>query len=298
MNYLINWVYKIGRCHFKVSRRHEKYAAFMHYMARGLYFALTGVFPEEYYKARRNFRATIADNVSVKKEATIVNDKSLLDLSDIRSYLDEEYWERGVKTGKSGYSGIYSVMGITGSVGWQFTQALDLKSKKLLDLGCASGQVVLAFRENGVEAYGIDLSDYAIAKGRKAFNLDDAIFQGSVHDLSMWSDGTFDFLYSNQVLEHLPEKYVPQLVRECFRVLKPGGRIWVGLVLSLMPDPEGIRMPDDPDDTHITLHYRSWWNKHFIAVGFGLDEKCMASVETTPVWLEYGWHQLAYMKPT
>ena len=293
MKLILNYVYKIGRLQLCITKRLRTYGNVAHYIARGIYFIMTGVFPEEFYRARRGFRAT---TLLKSHDATPchVNEKADIDLESIQEYLDREYWEEGTTTGKSGYSGIYSLMGIAGAVAFQFTEALDLKKKRLLDLGCGAGQAVRAFMDNGVDAYGIDLSEYAIEEGKKAFKLRERIFVGSIHDLSKWSDDSIDFLYSNQVFEHLPEKYVDRLVDECRRVLKPGGRMWVGLVLALSPDPEGIRSADDPDDTHITIHYRSWWNEKFLSAGFVLDEQCMYAVESTPIWMEYGWHQLGY----
>lgn len=280
-----------------VTRRSPVYSKVVHYLARGIYFIMTGVFPEEFYKARRDFRARTAVPKTNQNKPVCVNENTDLDLHDIQKYLDKEYWEDGTKTGKSGYSGIHALMGIADSVGFQFTEVLNLKDKKLLDLGCGAGQAVSAFLENGVDSYGIDLSEYAIEQGKVAFKLDGRIYVGSIHDLSRWEDNTFDFVYSNQVFEHLPEKYVDDLVKECHRVLMPGGRMWAGLVLALSPDPEGVRSPDDPDDTHITIHYREWWNKKFVDAGFVLDELCMNAVESLPIWLEYGWHQLGYCKP-
>jgi SAM-dependent methyltransferase len=47
---------------------------------------------------------------------------------------------------------------------YRMTKALVevLKPKRVLDVGCARGFHVLFFRKFGVEAYGIDISSYAI----------------------------------------------------------------------------------------------------------------------------------------
>lgn len=296
MKKILYMVYVMGRLQLRITRRFPIYHKTIHYVARGIFFVMTGVFPEEFYKARRDFRARTELPKTQERKSVCINNNSNLDLNDIQIYLDKEYWEEGVNTGKSGYSGIHALRGIADSVGFQFTEVLNLNHKKLLDLGCGAGQAVRAFLNNGVDSYGVDLSEYAIQQGKKAFELDGRIYVGSIHNLSQWDDNEFDFIYSNQVFEHLPEKYVDDLVRECYRVLRPGGRIWVGLVLALSPDPEGVRGPDDPDDTHINIHYRKWWNEKFVGGGFVLDELCTNAVESTPIWLEYGWHQLGYCK--
>lgn len=46
------------------------------------------------------------------------------------------------------------------------------------------------------------------------------------HDLRKplpWADGTFDAVYSAHLIEHLHRDEAKQLLRECLRVLKPGG---------------------------------------------------------------------------
>src|SRR5215470_14517740 len=43
----------------------------------------------------------------------------------------------------------------------------SLQPRKVLDAGCAKGFLVEALWERGVEAYGIDISEYAISEVRK-----------------------------------------------------------------------------------------------------------------------------------
>jgi len=40
----------------------------------------------------------------------------------------------------------------------------DYNPKTVLDTGCAFGYLVAAFRKRGVQAYGIDISEYAISQ--------------------------------------------------------------------------------------------------------------------------------------
>lgn len=50
-----------------------------------------------------------------------------------------------------------------------------------------------------------------------------------------YEDSQFDVVYHSQVLEHFPKEKAPDLIGECFRVLKPGGIIRV-----VVPDLENI----------------------------------------------------------
>ncbi len=50
-----------------------------------------------------------------------------------------------------------------------------------------------------------------------------------------FEDNSFDVVYHSHLLEHFPKSYAPNFIKECFRVLKPGGIIRV-----VVPDLEEI----------------------------------------------------------
>lgn len=52
-----------------------------------------------------------------------------------------------------------------------------------------------------------------------------------------YPDGQFDVVYHSQVLEHIPKDKAPGFLRECLRVLKPGGVLRV-----VVPDLENIAL--------------------------------------------------------
>jgi SAM-dependent methyltransferase len=188
-------------------------------------------------------------------------------LESIREYIQKDYWESGQDNKISGYQNSF--------INWWwvnrwlqcFTSVFTIKDKKILDLGCGYGAMVAGFVTWGADAYGIDISDYAIDKGKKEADfLENRIIQGSIHDLSMYPDASFDMIYSNQVFEHLPEKYVEQLINEMWRVSKPNAKLWLAFVVST--EENGIRKENDPDLTHINIHNMEWWRCRFAKVGF------------------------------
>lgn len=74
----------------------------------------------------------------------------------------------------------------------------QLAPRRVLDAGCARGFLVAALRERGVEAYGFDLSEVAIAdavEGARPF-----VRVGSLTDPI---DGTYDLVTCIEVIEHL-----------------------------------------------------------------------------------------------
>ncbi len=188
-------------------------------------------------------------------------------LESIRDYLQEDYWESGHDKKVSGYQNSHINWWWVNRWMQCFTSVFTVRDKKVLDLGCGYGSMVAGLVTWGADAYGIDLSDYAIEKGKKeADYLENRIFQGSIHDLSRFEDNSFDLIYSNQVFEHLPEDYVEQLIREMMRVCRPGAKLWLAFVIS--EEENGVRGENDPDMTHINIHSMDWWRRRFFAAGF------------------------------
>lgn len=223
-------------------------------------------------------------------------------VEEVRNYVQKDYWISGQTDGKSGYENFF--------INWEWNNRLldhlekiyDFKGKKILDLGCAYGQVVAAMLKRKYDAYGTDLSDYAIEAGQVEYPpLKGRTIQGSCHQLR-YSDNEFNFLYSNQVFEHIPASVCDELAKSTYRVTKPGGLLWCGLVLDLNSDfqPQGYN-PEDIDKTHINLRPKAWWDEKFIAAGWKVEDNFDKAFRNVKIngyshFEEYGWHSICYKK--
>jgi len=121
----------------------------------------------------------------------------------------------------------------------------------VLDVGCAKGYLVKAFRELGIPAWGIDISDYAISKAPE--EVADYLFQ---YDITSGKKMTFpevDLVISSDTMEHIPEKLAPvaiDFMRSC------GDRIYIKVGTLQTPDWQH-------DESHITMHRLDWWANKF-----------------------------------
>jgi len=109
-------------------------------------------------------------------------------------------------------------------------QMLGLRSDSLvLEVGCGSGGYALHLGEKvGCRLIGLDINEPGV---RNANQL--ALARGLASQVSFeqcdaskklpFDDSTFDAVFSNDVLCHLPGR--PEVLVEIFRVLKPGGRM-------------------------------------------------------------------------
>jgi SAM-dependent methyltransferase len=101
-----------------------------------------------------------------------------------------------------------------------------------LDLGCGKGRHVVLMRELGIEAYGLDVSEKAIAFAQDwlASRGEHADLRvGSMTDLA-YPDAHFDCVISHGVFDHALKAVRDAAIAEVERVLKPGGWFFVSLI--------------------------------------------------------------------
>ncbi len=100
--------------------------------------------------------------------------------------------------------------------------------QRVLDVGCGYGAAgIYLAREHGCEVVGQNISEKELAKAgelaREAGVADRATFEyGDFHDIPS-PDDSFDVVFSQEALLHGVDKQ--QILRECKRVLRQGGRV-------------------------------------------------------------------------
>ncbi len=106
-------------------------------------------------------------------------------------------------------------------------EGMDLTGKSILDIGCGAGGIdVLLVQEFGAGyVCGIDVEDTVLANARaragKAGCADRIGVVKVVPGPLPFPPGTFDIVFSKDSIVHIPDKHT--LMRDVFRVLKPGG---------------------------------------------------------------------------
>jgi SAM-dependent methyltransferase len=93
-----------------------------------------------------------------------------------------------------------------------------------LDFGCGLGRLTQALAAHFTAVTGIDVAQSMVdgAQLRNAFP-DRVTYVVNVEPTLPFPDATFDFGYSNLVLQHVPPKAAATYISELVRVLKPGG---------------------------------------------------------------------------
>lgn len=142
--------------------------------------------------------------------------------------------------------------------------------QKLLDIGCGRGEFLRGFIDCGVEGYGVDSSRAAEKYCPEAkLSTTDLEIDGLPFEYNF-----FDVIYSKSVIEHF--HYPEKLVKEIYRVLKPGG-----LVITMCPDWEFNFRIYYEDYTHRTPFTKS--SLRDIQLIHGFDDVRVARFRQLPV---------------
>ena len=172
-------------------------------------------------------------------------------VTELANYYDEDYYTHYGNEGDAPYQ--------RGEPQWTsyFSDlaghiATELQPTTVLDAGCAIGFLVEALRDRGVEAWGIDISEWAIsqvADSVKPFC--------SVASLTEEISGHFDLVTLIEVIEHLPESVAGEVVANI-------GRHTDAVLFSSTAD--GFE-----EATHINVRTPDYWAGLFASNGFYRD---------------------------
>jgi len=132
--------------------------------------------------------------------------------------------------------------------------------KTVLDIGCAYGELVKGLNDMGVEAYGIDGSEYAISNADPTIR--SKLFKVNLNsDLFPFEDKTFDVIGSFYSVEHIHD--IDFFAKELWRTLKDNGCVWF-----LTPN-EGL---EGRNETDVFTNKFDDWKKIFEKHNFRVTE--------------------------
>lgn len=121
--------------------------------------------------------------------------------------------------------------------------------KRILDVGCGTGEVLKVLVAAGFEAEGLDPSDDAVAQAKAdGLKARAATLEAFADAMDAEGIAPFDGLVTVNVLEHVPRP--EDFLRTMLRIVRPGGVV-------------GIRVPNDFTEFQAAAHAkvggREWW---------------------------------------
>ena len=106
----------------------------------------------------------------------------------------------------------------------QLVDFSSFRGQRVLEVGCGIGTDLVRFARGGALVTGVDLAPTAIELARKNFQLhgvEPEELRVANGEALPYADDSFDVVYGHGVVQYTAN--APQLIRECHRVLKPGG---------------------------------------------------------------------------
>jgi len=104
-----------------------------------------------------------------------------------------------------------------------------------VDVGCGRGEWLEVLKEHGIAAHGVDMNERMAAQCR-SFGLDASRGDGIAHLQNLPAESQA-VVSGFHIVEHLPFPQLFELIRQSFRVLRPGG-----LAIFETPNPECLHV--------------------------------------------------------
>lgn len=168
------------------------------------------------------------------------------------SFYNKDYFTKGHELGISAYdeNSFLITNDIFERQAEMLTTILKLTGKRVLDVGCALGNLIYYLRRKAVNAYGIDISEWAWEHSHSPF----------YHHIGSVEDDVYvtelEAVVSFHIFEHLenPEKALKLLHKN----MKEGA-----IFFAVIPS-EG----HEHDPSGVNLRDRDWWHALLTSLGF------------------------------
>lgn len=199
----------------------------------------------------------------------------------MNDFFDKDYYENGIATGKSCYENYRWIPELTYPLAHAICENLGLtRGDKFLDYGCAHGFTVKALRDFGIEAYGCDISSFAISSSPKEIDNFVRVLQNDLKTLIQTESwGQFDWIMAKDVFEHISVSKLEKIVKDCSNFSK---NIFVIVPLG---ENEKFRIEAYEDDpSHVIRQNEQWWTELLEDNGFAVSKSCNDMVGIKDRW--------------
>jgi cyclopropane fatty-acyl-phospholipid synthase-like methyltransferase len=177
-----------------------------------------------------------------------------------KSFYNSDYFERGLSSKKSCYLNYSWMPELTIPMASKMIRYLNIsEDDKILDFGCSKGYLVKAFRLLDINAYGVDISSYAIDncdKNTKKFcKIIDNDNKKNPFKIN------FDWIISKDVLEHLTVQQISNFLKNYTSKR----------MLHVIPlgDKNKFRIKEyHLDKSHLQMNNEDWWADIFLKNGW------------------------------
>jgi SAM-dependent methyltransferase len=157
---------------------------------------------------------------------------------------------------------------------------------RILDLGCGPGRDLVAFHDLGHAVVGLDGCSEFVAMARAVSGCE--VWQQDMLDMTLPTE-SFDGVFANAVLFHIPSRALPAVLERLRSALKPGG-------VLLVSNPRGQDEEGFVDGRYGCFYSFRTWRRLVSRSGFALVDQYFrppGKPRRQQPWLVTLWRKLA-----
>lgn len=158
---------------------------------------------------------------------------------------------------------------------WLFSQAALTPCSQVLDIACNMGTTSIEIAKRfGCQVTGIDMDKKALNKAQQSIEQKRLTHLVKVQEADAsklpFDDNSFDVVINEAMLTMYANKAKSHLLKEYFRVLKPGGKLLTHDIMLLQPEQstEIVTRMREAINVHAQPISQDEWHKLFAATGF------------------------------
>jgi len=102
---------------------------------------------------------------------------------------------------------------------------IEHEPKRILDLGCGSGEITNVLREHGYNIIGLDVSPSNCEAAKNRYPQCDFRYYDGLN--LPFEENFFDTVVLNDVFEHISYEHMDKLIENIKEIVKPGGLIYI-----------------------------------------------------------------------
>ncbi len=177
-------------------------------------------------------------------------------------FYDEDYFERGLITGKSLYTNYRWLPELTLPLAHRIIRYLKIPpGSTVLDYGCAKGYLVKALRLLDINAWGFDISEYAL----KSCDEDVRPYcTNQLEDILVQNQNVIHYMIAKDVFEHMQPAEIYSLLTRLLPFIQ-------NQILIIVPLGERGRYHIPAyqlDRSHVIAENLDWWKHLFTTAGY------------------------------
>jgi predicted TPR repeat methyltransferase len=183
---------------------------------------------------------------------------------------NKDYFENGISTGTSCYENYRWMPELTYPMAYAIATELNIKNNdNILEFGCAHGFLVKALYDFGINAYGVDISNFAIENSHPDICSRLQVLNDSIIEivLNKFNCSSFEWVIAKDVFEHINVNDLSKILNQVKTITK---KLFVIVPLG---DNGKYRVPAyHLDSTHLLAEDEDWWGRLFSENGFKIME--------------------------